>query len=167
MVSIFSVRFAMFMSLYTKTPMVSSPSPMLQGHVPHWLTFHPLCVIASHHPNSTIPSATRHADPHDPSLHSPGSETQTIGSTAPHHVEEADIISGLLSSTIYIPHPRRFPSPSPSPSPTTSSVDIDPQGYAVTDPTFHGPIEAAAPNPNRPVPPEAPHYSRQSSSVNI
>ena len=131
--------------------------------VPHWLNFHPLCVIASHHPNSTIPSATRHVDPHDPSLHSPSSETQTIGSTAPHHVEEADIISGLLSSTINIPHPRRFPSPSPSPSPTTSSVDIDPQGYAVTDPTFHGHIEAAAPNPNRPVPPEAPHYSHQSS----
>ncbi len=119
-----------------------------------WSSSYPLCNIAAHHPNSSVPP------PNQPD-HPSRSESQSTPSrsTTPQQAEEANIVLGLPSSPDYNPPAQEFPSPSL----TTDPVHIPPHVTSVTVPSVHESSQTVSLGSNRVASTEIFHLLPESS----
>ena len=124
---------------------------------------YPLCSIATHHPNLSVPPPTHLGDPHHPFPDSTsGSQDIPGSSTFSEQVEEANATPGRppSASADYTSHHVQV---FPTPFETTDPVHIVLGAPSVTDPSNHDCIEVMPLDLNRLVSTEPPRLSRQSS----
>ena len=141
-------------------PIAFSDSTVSANPILSTIWAYPLCNIAAHHPNLSIPPPTHLGGPHHPSPNSTPLESQPAhgGSTVPQQVKEANIFLGLPSSTDYTSrHAQVFPTPLRA----TDPVHIAPPAPSVTDASTRECIGMVPLDLNRFVSTEVPGLSRE------
>jgi hypothetical protein len=128
---------------------------------------YPLCNIAAHHPDSTLPPPAQIDDPNDASSRSSRLEIQSIPrgntNTTPQQAAEANMVAELPSSDFTARLSEGFPSPSS----TTGPVHIPPQITSVTDPSIRESIQTVALDLTRLGSMAVAHVSRPSSLLTV